>query len=259
MNDYPIPMKRAAVLLDPHPFCHEAVESLLSGLGIAVAAKATSTDVALALLEKHKPDLFVMEIDVPGGMIDGLTCLRQASERVPNVTTIVLSANGDPRRVEAALAAGAAAYVLKAAQPEDIAVAIRQAFEHSVYLAGSIRDRFGPHVSRGLRSTSVPEAHTGRGTPNGSSPRLTPRELEVLRLVAEGRSNRQVAKLLWVTNQTVKFHLANVYRKLGVCSRTEAARWARASGLLPPMSDPEVAREEVAAGRPGLLLSGTEG
>jgi DNA-binding NarL/FixJ family response regulator len=119
--------------------------------------------------------------------------------------------------IDSALAAGAAAYVVKTAHPEDLASAIRQAFSHSVYLAG--RPAVAP--------IPVPEP-----APVDDSPGLTRRELEILRLVAEGHSNAQLARMLWVTEQTVKFHLSNIYRKLDVANRTEASRWAQVHGLL---------------------------
>ena len=100
---------------------------------------------------------------------------------------------------------------------KDLASAIRQAFSHSVYLAGW-RPTAPQPVSKKAEALE--------------SPGLTRRELEILRLVAEGHSNAQLARMLWVTEQTVKFHLSNVYRKLDVANRTEASRWAQVNGLL---------------------------
>ena len=116
----------------------------------------------------------------------------------------------DHEHIDAAFAAGADAYVVKTAHPDDLSLAVRQAFEHSVYLAHA---RPAP-------------------PPLDNSPGLTRREIEILQLVAEGQSNASVAKMLWVTEQTVKFHLSNIYRKLGVANRTEASRWAQLQGLL---------------------------
>jgi DNA-binding NarL/FixJ family response regulator len=129
----------------------------------------------------------------------------------------VLSAYDDTEHIDAALAAGAIAYVLKTAHPDDFAAAIRQSFEHSVFKAG----------------THAPPPHTETAEFGGDTRGLTRRELEILRLVAEGHSNAQLAKMLWVTEQTVKFHLSNIYRKLDVSNRTEASRWAQVQGLLP--------------------------
>src|SRR5207237_3705041 len=100
------------------------------------------------------------------------------------------------------------------------AAVIRQAFEHSVYL---------PSLRR-----PVPDLLGAEPSDEPAMPELTRRELEILRLVAEGHSNGELAKMLWVTEQTVKFHLSNIYRKLGVANRTEASRWAHLHGLLAP-------------------------
>ena len=108
--------------------------------------------------------------------------------------------------------------VFKTAEQEDLASAIRQVFERSIYLAG---EGIAP-----LPTLPDPQAES-------AARELTRRELEILRLVAEGYSNSQLAKMLWVTEQTVKFHLSNIYRKLDVANRTEASRWAQVHGLLP--------------------------
>jgi len=110
----------------------------------------------------------------------------------------------------------AAAYVIKTPDPQDFAPPIRQSFQHSIYFAGA---SIGP-----VAPTPMPVDDT---------PGLTRRETEILKLVAEGHTNAQLAKMLWVTEQTVKFHLSNVYRKLDVANRTEASRWAQTHGLLP--------------------------
>ena len=106
---------------------------------------------------------------------------------------------------------------LRTAQPEDLAYAVRQAFQRSVYIAGEAQE----WSARPTPAQTEPAEHE-----------LTRRELEILRLVADGSSNGQLAKKLWVTEQTVKFHLSNIYRKLEVANRTEASRWAHLNGLL---------------------------
>jgi DNA-binding NarL/FixJ family response regulator len=113
---------------------------------------------------------------------------------------------------------------LRTAQPEDLAFAVRQALQRSVYLVDEGQQWSS---SPPAPATVVPAAHG-----------LTRRELEILRLVADGSSNGQLAKKLWVTEQTVKFHLSNIYRKLDVANRTEASRWAQLNGLLPVQREP---------------------
>lgn len=189
-----------AVLLDPFPLWLDAVELFLSRSGVEVVGKTTSGSDVTRLVRERRPDLLVLEIDSLAGEPDGLDVLRRALALAPQLRAIVLSRHDDTVHIDAALAAGAAAYVFKTAHPEDVASAVRQAF--------------------------------GRAAPRRTYPGgLTRRELEILKLVVEGQSNATVARKLWVTEQTVKFHLSNIYRKLDVANRTEAGRWAALNGL----------------------------
>jgi DNA-binding NarL/FixJ family response regulator len=209
--------QRKAILLDRHPLWLEGLEAVLCKGGVNVVATTTSPIAALALLEEHRPDLFIIGLDLPEDGIDGITCLRLARERVATTKVIALSESEDVRDIEGALSAGAAAYVTKSAHAEDLAAAVRQAFSHSVYLASS--------ASVNGHSTGGPEA---------ASPGLTTRERQILRLVVNGRTNAELAEMLWVTPETIKFHLSNVYRKLGVSNRTEASHWAQLHGVVQP-------------------------
>lgn len=214
---------RTAVVLDPHPIWLEAVRSILERIGVTVVGTTTEADVLLELVSLHHPDVLVTSIELDDPDVDGIECLRRAVERQASLRTIVLSEYDDTEHIDAALGAGAIAYVLKTAHPDDFAAAIRQSFEHSVFMAGA-------HVPAADRTDVV-----------GDTRGLTRRELEILRLVAEGHSNAQLAKMLWVTEQTVKFHLSNIYRKLDVSNRTEAGRWAQVQGLLPASPSAAVA------------------
>lgn len=208
----------SAVLLDRQPLWLEAVELVLGRIDVGVVGKATAPGQALELVGAHRPDILVTGIEMGEGAMDGIECIAQARALVPSLRAIVLSAHTEPSFIDRALDAGAVAYVFKSAHPDDLASAIRQAFTHSVYFAGS-RPATAPARPAVAGNTQVSE--------------LTRREREILTLVAEGHSNAKLAKMLWVTEQTVKFHLSNVYRKLDVSNRTEAARWAQLHGLLP--------------------------
>jgi DNA-binding NarL/FixJ family response regulator len=206
-----------AVLLDPHPIWLDAVAIVLDRVNVAVVGKTTSGTEAIKLVEELRPQLLTLEIDPLPGEPDGFAVLGQARSAVENLRVIVVSGNHETRYIDAALAAGASAYIVKTAHPDDVASAVRQAFEHSVFLPG----------------TSESQAEPKAETPTNQLPGgLTRRELEILKLVAEGHSNATLARMLWVTEQTVKFHLSNVYRKLDVTNRTEASRWAQVNGLL---------------------------
>ena len=132
---------------------------------------------------------------------------------------------------------------MKTTHPDDIASAIRQAFRHSIFFAAP-----------------APQQRTMQVFPNGrpeSEAGLTRRESEILRLVAEGHSNGQLARMLWVTEQTVKFHLSNIYRKLNVTNRTEATRWAYTHDVLSQRPSDDDLKEVAAPPSAGHGLSTT--
>jgi len=220
---------RSAVIVDRYPLWLEALGRLLAQSGVEVLGSARRTEDGLALVEEHRPDLLVLGIGENDEDDDWHDAVRELHVRLPALRTVVVSAKTDEETIESAFAAGVAAYCVKSAAPEDLAVAIRQPFDQTIHLA---------------RSRSLPLA--GAPVPSGASgrPELTRREIEILMLVAEGYSNSQLARMLWVTEQTVKFHLSNIYRKLNVANRTEASRWAQLQGLLTPETGP---RESTAA------------
>ncbi len=228
---------RPALLLDEHPLWLDAVESLLRGVGIEVVAKSSDPAEALALVAEARPSLCVTEVDFPHADLDGIEFVRGVRSQSPDTKAVMLAQREDPDTIGAALTAGATAYVVKTAHREDLAAAVRQAFEQSLYFASA--------------------ATTPTSVPVGDEIPLTRREVEILRLVADGRSNAQLARTLWVTEQTVKFHLSNVYRKLGVANRTEASRWAQLHGLVAlEQAPPESAAAEPSERGRDLALSG---
>jgi two-component system response regulator DevR len=221
---------RTVVLCDPFPLWLDAVERVVVRVGLEVRGKATDFDVALSLIDEYEPDVLVSEIAVIDSEVRDGSWIRDALARHETMKAIVLSSVEDPAERSAAFAAGAAAYVLKSAHPEDFALAVRQVFEHSI--------SFAHNVHHAIERASTSAATTCD---------LTPRETEILLLVAEGHSNSKLARMLWVTEQTVKFHLSNIYRKLDVSNRTEASRWAQMHGLLCPTVAPEAVAPEQAA------------
>jgi DNA-binding NarL/FixJ family response regulator len=232
--------ERTSVLLDRHPLWLSAVDRVLKTIGIEVVAHAMTVDQALVALEKHDPDLFVAEIVTPSSPVVDVSFLPRVREVAPEAKTVILSMHEEAQYIEAALQAGAVAYVLKSAHPDDLASTVRQIFDHSVFL---------PNGS-GTAPASGSAPVSSIGVPRLNKPSsLTRREVEILQLAAEGHSNAQMAKLLWVTEQTVKFHLSNIYRKLDVSNRTEASRWAQLHGLLTASTPVQVPRASVAAAR----------
>jgi DNA-binding NarL/FixJ family response regulator len=208
---------KTAVVLDRHPLWLEAMADLLEGEGLEVVARVSDSEMAVAAVEQHRPDVLVAGVDfTESGAGD---CIRRARETYPDVKPVVVGETDDASAINAAFDAGAAIYCVKTAEKDDLASAVRQAFRHSIFIATDRRAKAPAAPTPGETETAVAE--------------LTRREVEILQLVAEGHSNSQLARMLWVTEQTVKFHLSNIYRKLNVANRTEASRWAQLHGLLP--------------------------
>jgi DNA-binding NarL/FixJ family response regulator len=211
--------ERTAVLFGPHPLLLDALEGILARIGVAVAGRTASPEEALALVERAQPDLFICEMEPTHGL-EGLSLIRACRERQSTLRVLALGTSRDPRdAAAAAFAAGAGAYASKFARSDDVAATVRQVFEQTIFLA-NVDGENGGHT---VQSTLSAE--------DGGVP-LTRREREILVLTAQGHSNRELARLLWITEQTVKFHLSNIYSKLDVANRTEAARWAYQRGLV---------------------------
>jgi two-component system, NarL family, response regulator DegU len=221
--------RASAVVIDAYPLWLEAVEAVLDGLGLATVGKATSPADGLRLITEHHPDIVVTDIDFGPDQIGGTSYLRDVIEAGSDIKVIVLSTHGEASVVTDVLTAGATAYAMKHVHPDDLASAIRQIFEHSVVFAP------GSGISHRIRRLT-PGAGTpdpvateppSKDEPANLGAHLTRREREILTHVSEGMANAEIARLLWVSEQTVKFHLSNIYRKLNVTNRTQASRWAR--------------------------------
>ena len=201
------------ILADDHPLFIEALAEAVGRAGIDVVGTATSGEELIKLAQTVEADAVLLDLAMPGP--DGFECLRVLREQRPELALIVVSGSNDETDIRRALDLGAVCFVGKATDPSDLAGAVH------VLLLGSIH---------------LPTTHpngAARDTPDRApKASLTPRELEILRLAAQGQSNAQIATALWVTEQTVKFHLANTYRKINVSNRTSAARWAENHGLL---------------------------
>lgn len=206
---------RVAVVFDRSELWLHALVRVLTAVDVAVSATTTSAEAAIKLVEERRPNLLVAGIDNGPTSADDMQSIQRAREQVAGLHVVVWSTVDDARAVKAAFAAGAAAYVLKTARLDDLTLAIRQVFERSIYLA---------------KEWPLPD-QVGEAASESRAVRLTPREREILQLVAEGYSNAQLARMLWVSHETVKFHLSNIYQKLEVTNRTEASRWAHVHGV----------------------------
>ena len=219
-----------AVIVDPFPLWHRAVEGVLTSLGVETVGTASMPSDGITLIEHHRPDILVTDIDFGGGLVEGASFVRDAQRAQSGLRIVVLSTHHEMSLVSAAIQAGAAAYAVKTVRPEDLAAAIRQTFEHSIFLAphgdrDAAAEPAAPDDERPARPAAADSAY-----PVDDLMQLTKREREILALVAQGHANAAIAQQLWVTEQTVKFHLSNIYRKLGVTNRTQASQWLHRRG-----------------------------
>jgi len=210
-------MRRLKILLaDDHALMFEAIALALEDEDdMQIVGCAETGSAVLPLVERNKPDLVVLDLRMPG--VDGLTLIKLLRERFPDVRTAVLSGIDSDESIEAALRAGANAFISKTIDPAHLPAALRRALEEPVQEAiGRVEKRLDSAIEE-------------KG--------LTEREIAVLRALAQGQSNKEIARTLWLAEQTVKFHLTNIYRKLDVRSRTEAVHWAYQHGLLESPSE----------------------
>jgi DNA-binding NarL/FixJ family response regulator len=220
--------RASAVIIDAYPLWLDAVEAVLRGLGLPTLGKATSPAEGLTLIAEHRPDIVVTDIDFGPGQIGGTSYVRDVIEARTDTKVIVLSTQVESSVVRDVLSAGATAYAMKHVRPDDLASAIRQIFEHSIVFAPpSAISTAARQLVSGSEGHGPAPAERPRSEPPALGAHLTRREREILTHVSEGMANAEIARQLWVSEQTVKFHLSNIYRKLNVTNRTQASRWAR--------------------------------
>ena len=205
-------MPIGVLICDDHPLFRQGLRRLLETVAefAVVGEVERAQDVADAVVA-HRPAVVVLDVELPGGSgIDAVEALRA---RAPDVRVLMLSGFSDPTRVRAALRAGASGYVLKNAPPQEIIESIRRV------AAG--RSVLAPVVAETLAATLRDEPEEERVRRRLAS--LSERELEVLRLAAEGESNADIGKRLFISEGTVKNHMTHILRKLDVEDRTQAA------------------------------------
>jgi NarL family two-component system response regulator LiaR len=207
------------LVVDDHAVVREGLRTFLELQdGIEVAGEAADGEEAIAVAERLRPDVVLMDLVMPE--LDGLGAMRALRERVPGARVIVLTSFADDDKLLPALRAGAAGYLLKNAEPQELARAVRAAHAGEALL--------DPHVAARLV-----DALAGEKEPLDQ---LTPRERDVLELIGRGFSNKRIAHELGLSEKTVKNHVGHVLAKLGVDDRTQAAVVAVRAGLIDPRS-----------------------
>lgn len=206
-------MRRLKVVIaDDHRLMLTAIRLALEvAPDIEVVGEAQSGSQVLPLVHRANPDLVLLDVRMPG--MDGLKCVQLVKERFPKVKAAAFSGIDDPQVIRSVIEAGAAAYILKTIDPRDLPSALRQIADGTVVQT--------------LGAASVPASEDAAAQAG-----LSEREVTILKALAEGHPNKRIAKELWLAEQTIKFHLTNIYRKLEVSSRTEAVRIAYERGIV---------------------------
>jgi DNA-binding NarL/FixJ family response regulator len=199
------------LIADDHRLIAEGIRRVLTDTeDFEVVGEASTGSQVLPLVRRTTPDLVLLDLRMPG--LDGLSALEQIKRDHPEIKVVILSASTEPAVIQTALARGASAYIIKSVNPVDLPATLRQAMEGNVFHAV------------GLPPAGRPTAASELG--------LTAREIGIVQALARGLSNQAIGKELFVAEQTVKFHLTNIYRKLHAANRTEAVRLAYQRGII---------------------------
>jgi DNA-binding NarL/FixJ family response regulator len=209
------------VLADDHHFFREGLREMLAADGMTVVGEAHDGARAIKLVRELDPDVVVLDLSMPNG--SGIVAVRQIASANPDARLVVLTVSADEADVLEALAAGACCYLLKDTRADE--------------LVGSIRLAAGGHavLSRDVVRALVARAHTNNHKPERTSDvelQLTARELDVIRLIADGADNAAIGLELSISRHTVKQYVTNIFEKLGVQSRVQAAVYAVRNGLV---------------------------
>jgi DNA-binding NarL/FixJ family response regulator len=200
------------LIADDHPLIIAGIRRTIEHHDdMEVVGEAHSGPELTQLIERRRPDVVLMDLRMPG--VAGVEMIEQIRHRWPQTKAIVLSACDDRPTIDAALHAGASAYVLKSANTVDIASVLRQASSGAVF-----------HAPAGAPTHPVDPAAL-------AAPSLTERERSILSAVAAGMTTAAISRDLWISEHTIKFHLTNIYRKLGVSNRAGAVRYALENGI----------------------------
>ena len=207
-------------IADDHAVVRQGLRTFLELQdGMEVVGEAADGEEAVALVERTAPDVVLLDLVMP--RVDGLEAIRRIRERAPATRILVLTSFADDHTVLPAVRAGAAGYLLKDVQPPELADAIRTVHSGEALLAPSVATMLVEQLAAEDGSDAERDEH------------LTPREREVLALVARGRANKAIALDLGVSERTVKTHVSNILGKLNLTDRTQAAVYAVRRGIVP--------------------------
>jgi two-component system nitrate/nitrite response regulator NarL len=208
---------RVAVVDDHALFRRGVIALLQREPGFEIAGEASDGAEGVKLVLASKPDVVLLDLNMPG--ISGIEAMKSMLERAPGTRVVMLTVSEDSEDLIAALRAGAAGYLLKNIDAEFLVASVRRAAQGQSAISAELTDK----LVRGLRD--------GPGAAADPAAALSPREREILVLLARGASNKEIARDLGVAESTVKIHVQHILRKLDLTSRVQAAVWAAEHGL----------------------------
>jgi NarL family two-component system response regulator LiaR len=208
------------LLVDDHKIVRQGVRAYLQTLAdITVIAEADSGAAAVAALAQHQPDVVLMDLEMPGEL-DGIAATRQIRKMRAETQVIVVTSHHQDEYIFPAIRAGAISYLLKDVEPDELADAIRKAAQGEAVLDSRVASRIIKEL-QGIRKDDV-----------NPFTELSEREFDVLRLIAAGKSNAEIAEVLVIGESTVKTHIGNILKKLHLDDRTQAAVYAWQQGIV---------------------------
>jgi DNA-binding NarL/FixJ family response regulator len=208
------------MLVDDHDLFRTGLRNLLEEQGVHIVAEASDGSTALSLVLELTPDVVVMDLNMPG--MNGIDATREIVQAAPLTRVVVLTISDQDEDVMDAIVAGACGYLLKDSSIQDLMQGIRAASVGEALISPNIAAK----VLQRIRATSVSPTHTRTG------PQLSDRETEVLRLIANGKDNADIAQELHISPKTVKNHISNILMKLQIENRIQAAVYAVRQGLV---------------------------
>lgn len=209
------------MLVDDHPLLRQALRAVLDREDdLEVVAEAGDGAQAVALATEMRPDVVIMDISLPE--MDGVEATRRLKEVSPGTAVLALTVHDDEQTIAEVLSAGASGYLTKSVFDDEVVQAVRALAAGDMVLSPSVGQALLRQVAR----------HTSRSLPLNSGEKLTARELEVLRLIARGMSNNDIATTLGLRLRTVKGYVTDIFAKLGVSTRTEAVAFSLQAGII---------------------------
>jgi NarL family two-component system response regulator LiaR len=213
-------MPITVLLVDDHKIVRQGVRAYLHTLAdIQVVAEADSGVSAVSAVTEHQPDVVLMDLEMPGDL-DGIAATRQIRKLHPQTQVIVVTSHHQDEYIFPAVRAGAISYLLKDVEPDELAAAIRKAAQGEALLDSRVASRIVQEL-QGVRQDDV-----------NPFTELSEREFDVLRLIAAGKSNAEIAEALVIGESTVKTHIGNILKKLHLEDRTQAAVYAWQEGIV---------------------------